>query len=78
MTGLGNRTPARGIRRGTGLVLLALGLVMPCGCDRGGVGSVDWEDNPKARPVGEPPHLPQKPSKPSRVSPKKTPEFHPG
>ena len=55
-----------------------VGMLMLCGCGPSGVGSVDWDDNPKARAVGAPLKPPQKAAQPRRPSPKKTTEFIPG
>jgi hypothetical protein len=81
VTGCGTRTPGRFARWRTGLLAAGLGLFatgMLSGCDRDGPGSVNWKDNPKARPVGMPPKGPEKPSRPSRPSPDKSKTYHPG
>jgi hypothetical protein len=54
------------------------GLPMLTGCGPSGVGSVDWADNPKARAVGAPPRLPQKPTLQRGKPSKKSTEFIPG
>jgi hypothetical protein len=81
MTVSGERVPGRINRSRRGLLAAGFGLLaaaMASRCGPGGVGSVNWEDNPKARPVGLPPKGPEKPSRPSRPSPDKRKTYHPG
>jgi hypothetical protein len=78
MTGCVKRPPGRFARWRTGLLATGVGLFatgMLSGC---GGRSVDWEDNPNARPVGMPLKRPDNPSRPSRPSPDKSKTYHPG